>query len=102
MPIESPYPPASHRLGRLVAPAAIVLTAVFLAFGMTATAYAEPPGSPPGRDAPSCHGSADEECKNDPQPDKGEDCEKSDDHACLPANPASPPETNNPPSGDPP
>ena|SRR3990167_2490570 len=43
--------------------------------------------------APPCHGHNENDCRDDPQPDKGRDCERSDDHVCSPTATPKPPTT---------
>lgn len=50
------------------------LAALVLVLGFAARpAYAQ-------NESPDCHGQNQEECREDPQPDHGMDCERSDDH----------------------
>ena len=54
-------------IGMLVVGVLIILPASIV--------LAAPPDDPPGRD-PCSHGRTDKECRADPQPDRGKDCEK--------------------------
>jgi hypothetical protein len=66
-------------------PVLAALSTAFLAIALFSggAASADPPGEPPGLDAPPCHGRNDEPCREDPQPDHGVDCLHSDDHVCA-------------------
>ena len=90
-------------VGRLRWPVAVGSLVVASALFGT-NAYADKPDGPPGQDAPGCHGNNDSECKPDPQPYKGKDCLKSEDHVCGPTaqGDESPPGDSGPsPSSDP-
>ncbi len=59
-----------HLTPRLLAAAALVLGIGIVPASAT-------------NDSPDCHGQNQEECREDPQPDRGVDCEHSDDHRCA-------------------
>lgn len=48
---------------------------IFVSGVMAATALADKPPAPPGKD-PCSHGNTGKPCRPDPQPDRGKDCEK--------------------------
>lgn len=51
------------------------IVAALIVFGFAAAAAGDPPGSPPGQG--ECqHGNSGQECRPDPQPDHGQDCEE--------------------------
>lgn len=57
--------------------------ALLILVGSVSVVVADPPKPPPGQDAPPCHGQNNNDCRADPQPDKGKDCQKSEDHVCA-------------------
>ncbi len=71
----------------------VVAAMLLAAAGFTVAAYATPPeGGPPGQG--ECeHGNSGQECKPDPQPGHGQDCDEHGNHGgvnedhCLPENP---------------
>jgi len=87
-------------LGLAVAIAALL---AFSAFVVTASAGNNPSSSPPGQD-PCSHGNTGKDCRPDPQPDNGKDCEHhgkkggvNEDH-CGPAHPPTSPPVSTMPS----
>lgn len=120
-----PYPsaPEKHSLvhSSFISARALLLagTIAMAGFAFVSSAQADKPDTPPGQEAPGCHGHNDSDCGFDPQPVHGNDCVQSEAHVCdvitggdpqiLPsdttpggpdgANPPGSPGAINPPSG---
>ena len=69
-------------VGRLTVVALLAVSLLSISALFSGVAFADPPDTDSGQQAEPCHGSNDEDCREDPQPDRGQDCKHSDDHVC--------------------